>query len=383
LAALAASVVLAAGCASGDGGTGADAASEPSSTPSTLPGYVSDTYLEETNWFCLPDGPADACRATDLAATEIKRDLTTIDVPFEAAEAPAVDCFYLYPTLAGDGSTPNVTPASPRDTARTRVIDEAARFTSVCRVFAPWYPQSTSPPGATPSPEAEQIAYDAARDAFLHYLAQFNGGRPFALVGHGQGADLITRLVQDEVDTSPERLPLLLSAALVGSTRVFVPTDGVVGGSFQNVPLCTNRAQNGCAIAFQAFQVGVPPPSGGGPLYALVPPGMRSPCTNPAGLDGSKGQLRGSYFLASGPGLPPVSTPFALYREYYRGECATRSGASYLAIDTTTDPDDVRPLGPVESSPGQEAGLGLFDVEFEMALGDLIDLVETQAAARG
>jgi hypothetical protein len=106
---------------------------------------------------------------------------------------------------------------------------------------------------------------------------------------------------------------------------------------------------------------------------------MAAPCTNPAGLDGSKGQFRGAFFPSTDPGLPPVATPYALYREYYRGECATRSGASYLAVDTTTDPSDVRPLGPVESAPGQEAGLGLHDLELELALADLLALIDTQA----
>lgn len=376
-----AAAIVAAACGGGEtsGGTDTSGGGAP---PSTLAGYVSEIYRDEANWFCLPDGPADACRTGDLTATEIRRDLAPAEVPFEAAADPAVDCFYLYPTVTTDPTAANVAADAPRDTARARVVDEAARFGSVCRVFAPWYPQSTGTPGSIPPPEAERVAYDAARDAFLHYLDQFNGGRPFTVIGHGQGADLLSRVVQDEVDTSPTRLPQLVSAVLVGTTRVFVPDGGTVGGTFQNVPLCTNRTQNGCAIAFNAFQRGVPPPSGGGPLYAAIPPGTDAGCTNPAGLDGSKGQFRGSYFPAGDPGLPAVTTPFALYREYYRGECATRSGARYVAVDVTTDPNDVRPLGPVESSPGQEAGLGLFDVEFEMALGDLIDLVDTQAASR-
>jgi hypothetical protein len=380
LAAFVGLALAAVACSSGGDDDGAGSAT--TATTARPDGYVSEVYADDANWLCRP-GVEGVCSGADLTATEIARDLATTEVPFEPAPDPAVDCFYVYPTVRADGAEPNATDAADREPEAAVTRDEAARFGAACRVFAPWYPQSIAPPGSLPSPESEQLAYDAVRDAFLHYLDQDNGGRPFALIGHGQGADLLSRVVQDEIDQVPERAARLLSAQLVGSTRVFVPGGAPVGGTFQNLPLCGDRNQVGCVIAYNAFQLGVPPPTGGGPLYAAIPEGMVAACTSPAGLDGSKGQFRGAYFPSTDPGLPPVATPYALYREYYRGECATRSGAAYLAIDTVTDPNDVRPLGPVEGSPGQEIGLGLFDVELELALGDLIDLVDTQARALG
>lgn len=345
-------------------------------------GHVSKTYAQDESWLCLPGGDEDVCESADLTATEVRRDLSTIDVPFEPASDPTVDCFYVYPTVRGDFDGPNASPDVPRDPEEAVVRDEAARFSSVCRVFAPWYPQATGAEGVPPSPEREQVAYDAVVDAFLHYLDQHNEGRPFVLIGHGQGADLLTRLVQEQVEPDPARLGQLVSALLIGSTRLFVPDGALVGGSFTTVPLCTDRAQNGCVVAYHAFQRGVPPPPGGGPLYASIPEGTVAPCANPAGLDGSKGQLRGAYFPGTDAGLPPVPTPFVLFRELYRGECTTRNGVRYLAVDLTTDPNDVRPLGPVEDAPGQEADLGLHDLELELTLGDLLALVETQSEAR-
>ncbi|MDZ7732608.1 MAG: hypothetical protein U5R31_05355 [Acidimicrobiia bacterium] len=43
-----------------------------------------------------------------------------------------------------------------------------------------------------------------------------------------------------------------------------------------------------------------------------------------------------------------------------------------------TDPNERRPLGPVEVAPGQEAGFGLHAIGFELALGNLVSLIEEQ-----
>src|SRR5690606_36583310 len=142
----------------------------------------------EGNWLCLPGRAGDLCEAADLTATEVRRDLSTVEVPFEPAADPPVDGFYVYPTVTQDSDGPNAWPDGPRDAAEAVVRDVAARFSSVCRVFAPWHPQATVAAGGLPAPDQEQVAYDAVVDAFLHYLDQHSGGRPFVLIGHGQGA---------------------------------------------------------------------------------------------------------------------------------------------------------------------------------------------------
>ena len=57
------------------------------------------------------------------------------------------------------------------------------------------------------------------------------------LIGHSQGAGLLTRIIADEIDDEPLLRDRLVSAYILGST-VHVPEGEVVGGDFANVPLC-------------------------------------------------------------------------------------------------------------------------------------------------
>jgi hypothetical protein len=61
--------------------------------------------------------------------------------PFRPAADPAVDCFYVYPTVSNDGGM--FSDLSPGPEERRTVLVQAARFRSVCRVFAPNYRQVT------------------------------------------------------------------------------------------------------------------------------------------------------------------------------------------------------------------------------------------------
>jgi len=70
----------------------------PSGLNSPFTGYRSATYQDPRMWICRPDLPNDACRG-DLTATEIRLDGTRTIVPQHSAAAPAVDCFYVYPTV--------------------------------------------------------------------------------------------------------------------------------------------------------------------------------------------------------------------------------------------------------------------------------------------
>ena len=73
-------------------------------TPATTPDYRS-----EANWLCRP-GRNDAC-AVDLNATVVNADGSTSVETFTRANEPAVDCFYVYPTVSNDpGVNSDMTP---------------------------------------------------------------------------------------------------------------------------------------------------------------------------------------------------------------------------------------------------------------------------------
>lgn len=89
-------------------------------------------YAEDSAWICRA-GRADACAADLSTATEASRFLPESD--------PAIDCFYVYPTIStapGD-SAPIVVTEDEERTVRLQL----ARLRSVCRLYAPLYRQLT------------------------------------------------------------------------------------------------------------------------------------------------------------------------------------------------------------------------------------------------
>src|SRR5262245_66472494 len=204
-------VAVAAACSGSDGGSGgassaSAARSHRSATTDTtaapLPegyaGFHSDTYADPANWLCRPDKPGDVCTGEDLDATVVKADGTTEVQHHEVADDPPVDCFYVYPTTSGDeGISSDMVPGEFEEIATTR--NQAARFTSSCRVFAPMYRQLTlNALGGRAQGDfatASRQAYQDVLDAFKQYLANDSDGRGFVLIGHSQGSIILGRLI--------------------------------------------------------------------------------------------------------------------------------------------------------------------------------------------
>lgn len=117
---------------------------------------------------------------------------------------------------------------NPLETITTQF--QAARFGSLCNLYVPRYRQATI--GSYPDDggtdlydlESFQVAYADVLDAFQTYLATYNEGRPFVLLGHSQGTHHLIRLLQEEFDDAPALRGQLISALLVGPTgRLRVP----------------------------------------------------------------------------------------------------------------------------------------------------------------
>jgi pimeloyl-ACP methyl ester carboxylesterase len=218
----------------------------------------------------------------------------------------------------------------------------------------------------------QQIAYDDVRDAWLDYLAHDNDGRPFVLIGHSQGAMLLTRLVQDEIDKNAAVRTHLLSAILLGA-NVTTQIGKPAGGSFINVPACTSTGQKGCVIAYSSYAT--TPPS-----YALFGHtnngGEQVLCTDPSVLAGTAG-LAHPYVPSGrvivGPKALP-GTAFVAYPGGIRTACHTGAGAIWLQV--STPPGSQVP--PFQASLGPAWGLHVADVT--LALGDLVEAVRRQEA---
>jgi hypothetical protein len=201
---------------------------------------------------------------------------------------------------------------------------------------------------------------------------------------------MLTAVLKYEVDPRPEWRKLLVSGLLLGG-NVTAPVGKSVGGAFANIPACSSPTATGCVVAYSSFATAPPPDAvfgradsplnflGGnssGPQQVL--------CVNPAAPGGGTGALLPYYpttglELLVGRAVPKlgVATPWASFPGQYSGRCVTGNGATWLQVDPVGGPGDKRLS--VLSFASPTWGLHLVDVN--IALGNLVALVGTQAAA--
>ncbi len=275
-------------------------------------------------------------------------------------------------------------------------IAQASRFSQVCRVYAPMYPQLTLAAIAKHDRitfSEALTAYDGVLSAFRDYLANDNNGRGIVFIGHSQGAYMLTVLLKQVVDQDPAVRRLLVSALLLGG-NVTVPIGGTVGGDFEHIPTCGSEAQTGCVVAYSSFDT-TPPPDAlfgrvGSGLSPFLNPSPGAPlqvaCVNPAAVGGGTGKLQ-PYVprqdllgLAGGRRLAKsLSTSWITFPDEYSAQCRTSGGATWLQVTDIRGPTDHRPLVTQTSGPAW----GLHRVDVNIALGNLVDLVGAESAAFG
>jgi hypothetical protein len=358
-------------------------------TSNPYPGYSSATYTDPAHWLCRPDKD-DVCD-TDMDATVLKANAKTKVERFRAAKKPKIDCFYVYPTISTDNAgNSDLVPGDDQELFVVR--QQAARLGSVCRVFAPVYRQVTLNGllavlgGGGAVTIDRNLPYNDVVDAWKHYVANDNGGRGVVLIGHSQGAGILTQLIKNEIDQVPALRARLVSAILLG-TSLQVPTGADVGGDFENVPLCRSKKQTGCAITYGSFRSTVPPPSDS--LFGRSGgPGLEAACTNPANLAGGSGTLH-PYLPTDGKTLPispvlnpdwgaPISTPFVALPDFLSAQCAEHNGFHYLEITVHGDASDPR-IDDIGGDITPQWGMHLVDAN--VAMGDLVTITKSQAKA--
>lgn len=388
--------LVAAAC--GDDKREDSAASEtPTSEPAPYAGYVSDVYSDIANWLCHPD--ADDFCDVDLDATAIRADGSTELEPFEPAEDPPIDCFYLYPTISMDeGMNSDLVPAPDAEGLAAR--NHAARFASQCRLYAPMYREVTltalmesltSEEESAFGSEPREIAYESALDAWKHYMANINDGRGVVLVGHSQGSSVLKRLIQEEIDGDDQLRSLLVSALLIG-WPIAVPEGEDAGGDFENVPLCRDESQTGCVIAYSSFRDTAPPPVD--TIFGQSDEGTAA-CTNPGNLGGGRGTLQPYFETEAGGGVlsdslsgvdqpwavgAEITTPWVTLPDFVEAECVVQDGFSYLEITVLADPEDPR-IDDIGGDIPALPSFGLHIVDVSLAMGNLVEIVASQAEA--
>ncbi|WP_309644962.1 DUF3089 domain-containing protein [Phenylobacterium sp.] len=186
-------------------------------------------YRERNAWALMPERP----QAVD-------------------ASSPAADVFFVGPTTFDGGrhwNAPIDDPKADRLFRQVMAPNYAGPFVRVGRIFAPRYRQASLYTLMTlrdDAKEARRFAYGDVAAAFRHYMATYNQGRPFVVVGVEQGGTLAARLLSEEVAARPEVLARLAGAYLIDTA---VPADA------PPIPPCTTPRQPGCLAAWvQAFE---------------------------------------------------------------------------------------------------------------------------------
>ena len=138
-------------------------------------------------------------------------------------ESHAADVFYVYPTVstisfADNGSSwfADITLPEVREEANGN-----QRFNKMLygdyNFYAPYYRQMVFEAYSQPEAMLDSLAQIAAKDvfdAFQYYMEHFNHGRPFFLMGHSQGSQMLIELLKHGM--TDEQRQLMVAAYCIG-----------------------------------------------------------------------------------------------------------------------------------------------------------------------
>lgn len=354
---------------------------------STLAAGVPATADAATTWLCRPGMANDAC-AGSLSTTRFTPAGKKLSVEAPKAGARKIDCFYVYPTVSDQKTAVANKRIDPE--LRSIALYQAARYTQECRVFAPVYRQRTiqgiQPDVSSGTPRVPTLAgvgYTDVREAWRTYLKRYNKGRGVVLIGHSQGTFMLRELVTKEIDGSASARRKLVSALLLGG-NVTVKKGSDVGGDFQRIRACRAATQLGCVVAFSVYDE-TPPVDAlfGGTLTK----GQEVLCTNPGRLSGGAATIdpiSPSAPFAPGTSIsagisllrypqPAAATRWISAPGSFTARCSEAGGTNFLQVSPRNGAPNLSP------SPSPQWGLHLVDAN--LALGNLVELVRTQAAA--
>jgi hypothetical protein len=347
-----------------------------------------------TKWLCGPGVAHDPCRPA-LSTTRYHGWSQPAGHFTPKRRLHAVDCFYVYPTVSDQTTRLANKHVDPE--IRSIALYQAARYSQVCRVWAPVYRQATVPALQSEATTRGDYltAYGDVRRAFHAFLRRIGQHRGFVLIGHSQGSFHLERLVRREIDTHPGLRRRMVSAVLLGGD-ITVRKGKDRGGVFRHVPTCRRATQLSCVIAFSTFNE--TPPAGAifgrgasrVDSFLGLPhrPNLESACTNPANLGGNHrvplssvvpvapfapGTLIAAGIAVLGLPWPSAPTTFIHAGGAFTGRCSRAGGAHVLRVESAAGTPVPRP------SPTPEWGLHLVDAN--IALGDLVSVVRRQIRA--
>ncbi len=198
-------------------------------------------YSEPEAWVALPERPGAAA---------------ALPVSIEPDEnARLADVFYIHPTTYYNSKQWN----GPVDDEESQALLEgvalaiqASALNRVGRIYAPRYRQATLFALLTRNQDgrmARQTAYKDVSRAFRYYLSQFNNGRPFFIVGYGQGALHAIRILQEYI-VAKDAQSRLIAAYVIGFP---LPVD-LFDLSLNTLSICNSPQSVNCVISWNELQ---------------------------------------------------------------------------------------------------------------------------------
>lgn len=135
----------------------------------------------------------------------------------------AADVFYIYPTVSTISFVDNDS-SWFADISLPEVREDAngnQRFNKMLYgeydFYAPYYRQMVFEAYQQPAPVLDSLAQMAAKDvkdAFQYYMTHYNNGRPFFLMGHSQGSQMLINLLKNGM--TEEQRQLMVAAYCIG-----------------------------------------------------------------------------------------------------------------------------------------------------------------------
>ena len=340
---------------------------------------------------------------TDLDSTVLARDGGATVDSLPAPNRPAVDCFYVYPTVdpvANPLDQSGNQPPKPTDIEIDTTFAQVGRLISDCRMFVPNYRQLPMPQVFGRNSGVLDFSRGAGdvEQAWDQYWTHDNidpvtgRHRGVLLLGHSQGSYVLQTLIQQRIEGNRQMRSHLISAILLGANTI-VPIGrdrgaNDTGSTFRDLPICARSEVSaplptGCVVAFATYRQAPGKLLPTSARFGRTDRTHQVACVNPAAL------LRGAPAAATTPvtaELPttavnqhltsrPFDTGFARYPGALTARCTggmdAEGTAHWLQIGGDTG----------LARPTSGAGLGLHVDDWQFAQDDLDALAVAQSKA--
>jgi hypothetical protein len=171
-----------------------------------------------------------------------------------------VDVFFIHPTTLTYKTGRKAANAVIDDrlinskTDYTTILYQASVFNKDCRVFSPRYRQAHIrnffEKDTTVSERAFRIAYADIKTAFLHYLDNYNHGKPIIIAAHSQGSRMALLLLKEFFENGPLRQKLVVA---------YVTGWPVKETDTKTIRMCRDSMETSCICSWRTFRRGYIP----------------------------------------------------------------------------------------------------------------------------